>query len=80
VEMANRVAQMICTFVPFGLGVEEGTAGAALRALGYGVGAGVSLGIIRKIRTVFWIAAGLVLATPYTVRKPAEQEIWEGSA
>ena len=80
VEMANRVAQMICTFVPFGLGVEEGTAGAALRALGYGASAGVSLGIIRKIRTVFWIAAGLVLATPYAVRKPAEQEIWEGTA
>lgn len=77
VESANRVAQILCTFVPFGLGVEEGTAGAALQALGYGVSAGVSLGIIRKIRTVFWIAAGLLLATPYAVRKPATQRIWQ---
>ena len=79
VEMANRVAQTICTFVPFGLGVEEAAAGAALHALGYGVSAGVSLGIIRKIRTMFWIAAGLLLATPYAVPKRAQQEIWEGN-
>jgi len=80
VESANRVAQLICTFVPFGLGVEEGTAGAALHALGYGASAGISLGIIRKIRTVFWIAVGLLLATQYALPKPAKQEIWEGSA
>ena len=79
VESANRAAQMICTFVPFGLGVEEGTAGAAMHALGYGVTAGVSLGIIRKIRTVFWIAVGLLLGTQYALPKPAKQEIWEGS-
>jgi hypothetical protein len=80
VESANRAAQMLCTFVPFGLGVEEGTAGAALHALGYGASAGVALGIIRKIRTLFWIAVGLLLATPYALPKPAKQEIWEGSA
>jgi uncharacterized membrane protein YbhN (UPF0104 family) len=79
VESANRVAQMICTFVPFGLGVEEGTAGATLHALGYGVTAGVSLGIIRKIRTMFWIAVGLLLATQYAVPKPTKQVLWEGS-
>ncbi len=80
VEMSNRVAQTICSFVPFGLGVEEGTAGAALHALGYGVSAGVSLGIIRKIRTLLWIAVGLLLATPYAVRKPTQQSISEGGA
>jgi hypothetical protein len=80
VEMSNRVAQAICTFVPFGLGVEEGTAGAALHALGYGVSAGVSLGVIRKIRTMFWVAVGLLLATSYAVRMPANQRICEGGA
>jgi len=80
VESANRAAQMLCTFVPFGLGVEEGTAGIALHALGYGVAAGVSLGIIRKIRTLFWIAAGLLLGTQYALPKPAQQEVWEVSA
>ncbi len=79
VESANRVAQMICTFVPFGLGVEEGTAGAALHALGYGVSEGISLGIIRKIRTLFWIAAGLLLATQYAVPKPVKQELREAT-
>jgi lysylphosphatidylglycerol synthase-like protein len=79
VESANRVAQLICAFVPFGLGVEEGAAAAALRALGYLASEGVSLGIIRKIRTVFWIATGLVLATRYVVPKPKTLEIWEVS-
>lgn len=79
VESANRVAQLICAFVPFGLGVEEGAAAAALRALGYLASEGVSLGIIRKIRTVFWIAAGLLLATQYAVPKPKKLEIWEVS-
>src|SRR5262245_17402097 len=77
VESANRVAQLICAFVPFGLGVEEGAASAALRALGYLAGEGVSLGIIRKIRTLFWIAAGLLLATEYTVQKPKAEPLWE---
>ena len=77
VESANRAAQMLCTFVPFGLGVEEGTAGAALHALGYGVAAGVSLGIIRKIRTLFWIGVGLLLATQYALPKPAKEEVLE---
>ncbi len=80
VEMSNRVAQAVCTFVPFGLGVEEGTAGAALHALGYGASAGVSLGVIRKIRTMFWVAVGLLLATPYAVRVPAKPRICEGGA
>ncbi len=80
VEMSNRVAQTICIFVPFGLGVEEGTAGAALHALGYGVSAGVTLGVIRKIRTMVWVAVGLLLATPYAVRIHAKQTICEGGA
>jgi len=79
VESANRVAQLICAFVPFGLGVEEGSAAAALRALGYLASEGVSLGIIRKIRTVFWIAAGLLLATQYAVPKPKRRVISEVS-
>ena len=80
VESANRVTQLICAFVPFGLGVEEGSAAAALRALGYLASEGVSLGIIRKIRTVFWIAAGLLLASQYAVPKPKRRVMSEVSA
>ena len=74
VESANRMAQVICAFVPFGLGVEEGSAAAALVALGYGASAGVSLGIIRKIRTAFWVAVGLLLGTQGPVPRLARQE------
>jgi hypothetical protein len=46
-----------------------------LHALGYGASEGVSLGIIRKIRTVFRIAVGLLLATQYAAPKPVKQKL-----
>jgi len=74
VESANRAVQLVFAFVPLGLGVDEGTTAAMLRALGYGAGEGVSLAIIRKIRTVFWVALGLLLAAKYSFAR-SEREV-----
>jgi uncharacterized membrane protein YbhN (UPF0104 family) len=66
VESTNRVVQTVFAFVPLGLGVDEGMAAATLRALGYHASEGVSLALIRKVRTVFWVALGLLLTTRYS--------------
>ena len=72
-ESASRAAQFAFSFIPFGLGVQEGVAAATLGALGYPATEGVSLAIIRKIRTLFWTALGLLLAAKYSIARPAEE-------
>ena len=74
VESANRAVQLVFAFVPLGLGVDEGIAAATLQALGYGASEGVSVAIIRKIRTVFWVALGLLLAAKYSFAR-SEREV-----
>jgi uncharacterized membrane protein YbhN (UPF0104 family) len=70
VESASRAAQLAFSFVPLGLGIQEGAAAATLQAFGYAASEGVSLAIIRKIRTVFWVAIGLLLAAKYSLALP----------
>jgi len=73
VESASRAVQFACAFVPFGLGVQEGAAAFTLRAVGYSASEGVSLAIIRRIRTAFWTSIGLALAGKLSVvRRAAE--------
>jgi uncharacterized membrane protein YbhN (UPF0104 family) len=76
VEVTNRAVQLFFAFVPFGLGVEEGVAAGTLKALGDGVSQGVSLAVLRRARTIFWAALGLLLAARYYVARP----VAEGSA
>jgi uncharacterized membrane protein YbhN (UPF0104 family) len=73
VESASRAVQLVFAFVPFGLGVQEGAAAATLQALGYAANEGVSLAVIRKVRTLVWAALGLLLAAKLSIAKPAEQ-------
>ena len=54
VESANRCAQLVASFVPFGLGVDEGTTTATLHSLGRTLSEGVSVAAIRKLRSLFW--------------------------
>ena len=70
VESASRAVQFAFSFVPLGLGILEGAAAATLQALGYAASEGVSLAIIRKIRTVFWVAVGLLFAAKYSIALP----------
>ena len=69
-ESASRAAQLAFSFVPLGIGIQEGAAAATLQAFGYAASEGVSLAIIRKIRTVFWVAVGLLLAAKYSIALP----------
>ena len=69
-ESASRAVQLAFSFVPPGLGIQEGVAAATLQAFGYAASEGVSLAIIRKIRTVFWVAVGLLLSAKYSIALP----------
>ncbi len=73
VESASRAVQLVFAFVPFGLGVQEGVAAATLEAFGYAASEGVSLAVIRKIRTLVWAALGLLVAAKLSIAKSPEQ-------
>ena len=67
VEAVNRVVNLFFAFVPMRVGVDEGGAALVLKTVGYGAVEGVSLAIIRKIRTLFWVAVGLVMVSRYSL-------------
>jgi len=74
VESASRATQLAFSFVPLGLGVQEGAAASTLQAVGYAASEGVSLAIIRKIRTLFWAAIGLCFWAKYSMVSPAAEK------
>ncbi len=65
VESVNRAVNAIFPFLPLRVGVDEGGAALVFTALGYTIAAGVSLAVIRKIRSIFWIAVGLAYMARY---------------
>ena len=73
VESASRAVQLAFSFVPLGLGVQEGAAAATLQAIGYAASEGISLAVIRKIRSLFWAVIGLFLLARYSILFPAAE-------
>ena len=67
VETVNRVVNIFFSFVPMRIGVDEGGAALVLKTVGYSAAEGVSLAIIRKIRTLFWVAVGLLMVSHYSM-------------
>ncbi len=74
-EAVNRVVNLIFAFVPLRVGVEEGGAGLVLSAIGYRIGEGVSLAILRKVRTLFWAGVGLFMIGRYSVARHAPAKV-----
>jgi hypothetical protein len=60
-ESVNRVITVVFKFVPLRAGIDELGTGQLARVLAFGVAAGVTLAIVRKARTIFWMAAGVAL-------------------
>jgi len=73
-EATCRAVQLTFSFIPFGLGVQEGAGAATLQVLGYAASDGVSLAIVRKMRTLFWTALGLLLVARYAVPQSTRRE------
>jgi hypothetical protein len=67
-ESVNRLVTVVFKFVPLRLGVDEaGTAGFATM-IGLSATTGLSLAIVRRVRVLFWAAAGGLLLVGRGVR------------
>ena len=60
-ESANRLITVVFKFVPLRLGVDEAGTAAFARIVGLAAKTGLSVGIVRKVRVIFWAAAGAQL-------------------
>ena len=70
-ETLNRVVTVVFKFVPFRIGVDEALSAAVAPMLAVNPAAGVSLAVVRKVRSLFWSAVGLgiIAAHPGTTRR-----------
>ena len=60
-ETVNRLTTVLFKFVPFRLGIDEATSGAAASVFAVTAAAGVALALVRRGRVLFWSAIGLLL-------------------
>jgi hypothetical protein len=75
-EATNRVVNIVFSFVPGRVGVDEASSGLLAGTLGIGATAGVALALIRKARVLFWTLLGVVFFAldRWGARRPAEAE------
>ena len=64
-ESLNRVITAVFKFVPLRVGVDEAASGAFARLVGINPVAGVTLAVVRKVRSLFWMAVGLAVTAIY---------------
>jgi hypothetical protein len=67
-EALNRVVTVAFKFVPFRVGVDEALTGALAPILTVNVAAGVTLAVVRKVRSLFWAAIGLIFVAAHPTR------------
>jgi Lysylphosphatidylglycerol synthase TM region len=60
-ESVNRVINVAFKFMPLRVGVDEGGTGRVAKVLGFAVGVGEALAIVRKGRDIFWATIGVLL-------------------
>lgn len=68
-ESLNRVITAVFKFVPLRVGVDEAASGAFAPLVGINPAAGVALAVVRKVRSLFWMAMGLALIALAHARK-----------
>jgi hypothetical protein len=68
-ESVNRAINIVFTFVPALVGVDEVGTGTLVMAAGFDFNHGVTLALIRKIRMFFWIGIGLIFLAAARNRK-----------
>jgi len=65
-EATNRAINMLFSFVPARVGVDEAGSALLTSALGMGTATGVALAIVRKVRVLFWTAVGLIVFASFS--------------
>jgi hypothetical protein len=70
-ETLNRVETVLFKMVPFRVGVDEALTGALAPLIAVTPVAGVALAVVRKVRSLFWAAVGLLAVAlhPATARR-----------
>lgn len=67
-EALNRAITVVFKFVPFRVGVDEAVSGAFAPLLAVNPMTGVSLAVVRKVRTLFWAGVGVGIIAAHPVR------------
>lgn len=72
-ESLNRIVTVLFKFVPFRVGVDEALNGALAPLVAVDPASGVALAVVRKIRSLFWAAIGLVTVAMHPARSPGAE-------
>jgi hypothetical protein len=64
----DRLVIVAFKFVPFRIGVDEASSGGLAMLLGWGAAAGVTLAIVKKVRSLAWTGVGLLLIAAHPAR------------
>jgi hypothetical protein len=78
-ESLNRVITAGFKFVPLRVGVDEAASGAFAGLVGVNPAAGVSLAVVRKVRSLFWMGVGLTLIGVHHAKEAAPAQSRPGS-
>lgn len=73
IESVNRIVNTVFGFIPLRLGVDEGGAALIVKNLGHSAAEGVSLAVIRKVRTLLWVGLGMIFMAEYAVTSRRSQ-------
>jgi uncharacterized protein (TIRG00374 family) len=65
IEAYTKVLEVMIVFIPAGIGAFEGGNAMILRLLDLGAAPGISLALIRRMRSLFWAALGLLVLLRY---------------
>jgi hypothetical protein len=69
-ETVNRLTVVLFKFIPFRIGIDEATSGAAASLFAVTAAAGVALAVVRKARQLFWTGVGLLLIASHPAPRP----------
>jgi len=69
IEAFSKVVTTLFFFVPGRVGTDESGLVALFKLMRLGVEHGAGLALVKRLRGIFWAAAGLVFLTHYTVRR-----------
>jgi hypothetical protein len=69
-ETVNRLTVVLFKFIPFRIGIDEATSGAAASLFAVTAAAGVALAVVRKARQLFWTGIGLLLIARHPADRP----------
>ena len=73
-ETVNRFTTVVFKFVPFRIGVDEAASGAIAPIIAMTAAAGVTLAVVRKARTLFWSAVGLLLVLTHPAGQGSDEK------